>query len=227
MSRLKFLMAVLLLTPAAAVCEEGERGVCPRISVTCPTEMTEMGTPMTFSAKVNGGATGAQLAFNWTASAGTIVNGQGTPSMILDTIGLGGQNIKVTVEVEGLPESCATVASCAAGVTTPPACNLPLDRYSWEMKFNDEKARLDNFAIALLGEPAAKGYVVMNPGEDVRPAEVRRRVRRTRAYLTNNRGVDPERVVFVYGADTGFGAAIVLMVMPPDVKFPFAGEIIR
>jgi hypothetical protein len=227
MPRLKFLMAVLLLTPAAAVCQEGALEVCPRVELTCPTETLEQGTPMTFAAKVSGGDANAQFTFNWTTSAGTIISGQGTPSMILDAMGLGGQNVKVTVEVGGLPESCAKVVSCEAGVKPPPPCNLPLDRYSWGMKFSDERARLDNFAIALQGEPEMRGYIMVNPGRRARPDEVKKWARRARAYLTNKRGIDPARFVIAYGGDPIYEGSTVLLVTSRDVKLPFPGEIIK
>ena len=228
MFRLKFLIAVVLLAPAAAVCQEGARGVCPRVEVVCPTGMTEQGVPLSFSASVSGGDSGAQFIFNWTVSAGTIMIGQGTSTITVDTTGLGGQNVKVTVEVGGLPESCAKVESCEAGVATrPSSCGLSFDRYAWGMKFNDETARLDNFAIALQGVPETRGYIMVNPGRRARPGEVKRWAKRARAYLTNKRGVDPERFVFVYGSDEVYEGMTVLLIMPRDVKFPLPGEIIK
>jgi hypothetical protein len=224
---LGFLIAIVLLMPAAAVCQEGARRVCPRIVVTCPTEMSEQDEPLTFGASVSGGDANAQLTFNWTTSAGTIISGQGTPSMILDTVGLGGQNIKVTVEVGGLPESCAKVESCEAGVKPQPACGLPFDHYAWGMKFNDETARLDNFAIALQGEPEMRGYIMVNPGRRARLDEVKKWAKRARAYLTNKRGIDPGRFVIVYGGDPIYEGSTMLLVTSRDVKLPFPGEIIK
>ncbi|HYG81792.1 MAG TPA: hypothetical protein VD861_15450 [Pyrinomonadaceae bacterium] len=234
MSRLKFLTAVLLLlTPAAAVCQEGAPATvaqegCPRIEVMCPTEMLEQGTPMTVSAQVSGGDPNAQFTFNWSLSAGTITSGQGTPTITVDTTGLGGQNIKLTLEVGGLPESCAKVGSCEAGVKLPPLVPHPLDRYR-SLKFSDEKARLDNFAIAIQQEPTLRGYILVYAGEGDRP-ELRRRAKRIRSYLTNRRGVDAGRFFFVYSGDRKYGPGggyTELWVMPHEVKFPFPGEIIK
>lgn len=219
MSSLKLLIAVLLLMPAAAGAQQ-----CPRIEVTCPTEMLEQGTPMTFSASVRGGDPNAQYPFNWTVSAGTITGGQGTPSMTLDTTGLGGQNIKVTVEAEGLPETCKRSESCEARVMPPSLAPHPIDRYR-NLKFEDEKARLDNFAITLIQEPPMRGFIVVSAGEGVRPEEARRKARRALSYVTNKRGIDPARVVLVYdGLSDG---TTVLWVLPNEVGFPFSGQIIK
>ena len=225
MSRLKFLLAaLLLLTPAAALAQE-----CPRVEVMCPTEALEQGTPMTFSAKVGGGDPAALFTFNWTVSAGTITGGQGTPSITVDTVGLGGQNIKATVEVEGLTEACAKAESCEAGVNPPPPTPHPLDRYQ-SLKFRDERARLDNFAITLLQNPGWRGYILVYAGEGDRPSDIRKRAKRILSYLTNTRGIDAERFSFVYGGDRKYGSGggyTELWVMSRDVNFPFSGEIIK
>ncbi|HJU52954.1 MAG TPA: hypothetical protein VJ715_00210 [Pyrinomonadaceae bacterium] len=226
MSRLKFLMAFLLLTPAAAAQE------CPRVEIMCPTEMLEQGTPMTFSAKVSGGNRGAQFTFNWTVSLGTIQSGQGTPLITVDTTGLGGANVKATVEVGGLPQSCAKSESCAAGVELPPiVCGMPFDQYSLELEFEDEKARLDNFAIALQDELSASGFILVSAGKLARPDVVKMRAKLAWSWLTNKRGIDPSRLILAYDGDTLDGAAphgsTTLRIVPYDADFTFPGEIIN
>jgi hypothetical protein len=227
--RLGFLIAILLLVPAAAVCQEGAREVCPVISVMCPAEEWEPGMLMTFSATVSGGDPGAQFTFNWTVSAGTIVSGQGTPIIAVDTASLGGMSVKATVRVGGLPESCASSESCQTNMRSAPLPWHPFDRWS-DLKFDDEKARLDNFAIALQSEPSATGYVLMFAGERFRPAEVKRRAKRSRSYLTNTRGIAASRVVLVYGGykESGYEEGLtVLWIVPRGLEFPFPGEIIK
>jgi hypothetical protein len=215
MSRLKLLIAFLLLTPAAAAQE------CPRIEVMCPTEMLEQGTPMTFSASVSGGEPNAQFTFNWTVSAGTITSGQGTPSVTLDTTGLGGQIIKATVEVGGLPQSCASTGSCEAKMAPPPImCRRPFDEYG-ESRFIDESARLDNFAITLQVEPAAQGMIIVYAGKRARPGEALARAQRAQKYLTDRRGIDAARLLLV---DGGYRPEITteLWVVPSGADLPIA-----
>lgn len=193
MSRLKFLIAFLLLTPAAAAQE------CPRIEVMCPTEMLEPGVPMSFSASVSGGDPNAQFTFNWTVSAGTLTSEQGMPSVTLDTTGLGGQTVKVTVEVGGLPQSCANSVSCEAKMALPVImCRRPFDEYG-ENGFIDETARLDNFAITLQVEPGAQGMIIVYAGKRARPGEALERAQRAQKYLTETRGIDAARLLLVDG----------------------------
>lgn len=226
MSRLKFLIAFLLLTPAAHAQE------CPRIEVMCPTEALEQGMPMSFSASVSGGDPTAQFTFNWTVSAGTITSGQGTPSVTLDTTGLGGQIVKVTVEVGGLPQSCASSVSCEAKMAPPPiACWRPFDQYSLEMEFEDEKARLDNFAISLQEYVSVKGFVLVYAGERAGPDAVKLRAKLAWSYLTTKREIDESRLILVYGGYPPYGAdpsgSAELWIVPYGADLPFTGQTIK
>lgn len=163
--------------------------VCPTVSVSCPDAIAE-DRPVTFTASVSGGSNVAPT-YNWTVSAGRIISGQGTPSIAVDINGLAGQTIRANVDVGGYNIPCP--ASCATSVPIP---NKPrkFDVYP-DIAFNDEKARLDNFAIQLQSEPGAKGYIIVHPGRNARPGVADRRAKRAADYLINTRGLDASRVV--------------------------------
>ena len=59
---------------------------------------------------------------------------------------------------------------------------------------NDEKARLDNFAIELQGDPSTRGYIIVF-GRRTRPGEAKKRADRAKQYLWYSRGVGTERLV--------------------------------
>ncbi|MGH9944389.1 MAG: hypothetical protein ACRD9R_18740, partial [Pyrinomonadaceae bacterium] len=82
------------------------REFCPSISINCP-EVEQTGNTITFSADVTGGTPGVTSSYNWTVTAGRIVGGQGTPSITVDTTGLGGRDIKAVVEVGGYGRICS------------------------------------------------------------------------------------------------------------------------
>jgi hypothetical protein len=74
----------------------------------------------------------------------------------------------------------------------------------------DEKARLDNFAIHILKEPEAQGYIIFYEGRryascyNPRPRIPRRgeaeaRVARMKPYLVYVRGMDANRIVVING----------------------------
>ncbi len=70
-----------------------------------------------------------------------------------------------------------------------------VDEYG-NVRFNDEKARLDNYAIELQNDPSAKGYLICYAKAATQATS---RCARARNYLVTLRGVDPVRVVAVNG----------------------------
>ena len=79
--------------------------------------------------------------------------------------------------------------------TDAPPLARKFDTYG-NIRFNDEKARLDNFAIQLQNEPSAQGYII---GYGTCDAEGQNRANRARDYLVNTRGIDASRIVVVDG----------------------------
>ena len=174
------------------------RPLCPDIRVDCPSGLTLAGQPITFTANVSGGDPNASLTYNWTVSAGTISSGQGTSSITVDTTGLSsGSSIIGTVTVGGLDPSCTASQSCTAGINRQEEARK-FDEYG-NIKRNDEKARLDNFANELQANPGAQGYIIGYGGRTSRPGEGQARADRAKDYLVTSRGIDAGRLVTVDG----------------------------
>jgi hypothetical protein len=187
---------------------------CPTISVSC-TDTVDQGQPITFTASVVGGA--GTPTYNWSVSAGQISSGQGTSSITVDTAGLGGQTVTATVEVGGIDPACARTASCTTSVRQPKPVAVKFDEYG-NIRFNDEKARLDNFAIQLQNQPTAQGYYIVYGSCE---GEGAARAQRAKDYLVNNRGIDASRIVVVDGgcrADLG----VELWIVPAGADAPAA-----
>jgi len=167
---------------------------CPTVSVSCP-DSVELGGPITFNASVGSG--GPTVTYNWSVSAGTISSGQGTSSITVDSGGLGGQTVTATLELGGLDPSCTRTASCSTSVKNPPA-PLTCDKFDeyGDIKFNDEKARLDNFASKLQTETGSTGYIV---GYGACEGQGLARANRAKDYLVNTRGIDAGRINVVDG----------------------------
>jgi hypothetical protein len=166
---------------------------CPTVSVSSP-DSVEDKAPITFNASVT---PAGNVTYNWSVSAGTISSGQGTSSITVDTNGVGGQTVTATVELGGLDPSCTKTASSSTSVKVPPT--LPsctkFDEYG-NIKFNDEKARLDNLAVALQNKPGSTAYII---GYGACEGEGLARANRAKDYLVNTRGVDAGRVTAVDG----------------------------
>jgi hypothetical protein len=156
-------------------------------------------------------------AFRWTVSAGTIVSGQNTSSIVLDTAGLAGQDVTATVELIGPQTTCATQASHSITVQ-PRAIWDSFDEYGG-IRFEDEKARLDNFAIQLLNMPDSSGLLIGYAGQRTFPREMALRLKRAKDYLVNVRHLQLDRIISL---DCGHrrDLSIRLWIVPKGATFP-------
>jgi hypothetical protein len=80
-------------------------------------------------------------------------------------------------------------------VKPPPLNPRKFDEYG-NIRFNDEKARLDNFAIQLQNEPSSRGVIV---GYGTCDGEGTTRANRAKDYLVNTRGIDASRIDVIDG----------------------------
>jgi hypothetical protein len=191
----------------------GCRPPCPTVSVSCPSDV-DQGATITYTAAVNGDA---NVTYNWSVSAGTISGGQGTSSITVDTTGLGGQSVTATVELGGLDPSCSRTASCTTSIKAPIPPAVKFDEYG-NIKFNDEKARLDNYAIQLQNQPGSQGYIL---AYGTCAGEAQARADRAKDYLVNTRGIDAGRLVTVDGGCRS-DLAVELWIVPTGATPPAA-----
>lgn len=171
------------------------RPVCPAVEVTCPTTVG-IDQPITFSSRYTGGTAGINPVYNWTISAGTITEGQGTDTIKVDTTGMAGQTIRASLSLGGYNLECA--ADCAVSIPVPKLTSRRFDEFP-DISRNDEKARLDNFAIELQNDPSATAYVIVYPGKPGKRGEVQEHAGRIVEYLVNSRGLDQHRIVTLVG----------------------------
>src|SRR5215218_8823929 len=190
------------------------RPVCPNVSIYCP-DVQQAGTPVTFTASVSGGTPGATPVYNWKVSAGKILSGQGSPTITVDTAGLAGQPSSATVEVEGYNLDCR--ATCQAAVPAPP--NPTKFDEIGEIQRDDEKARLDVFAIELQNSPGAQGYIIGYGGRNKRFGTGQQRAARARDYVVTTRGIDASRVVVMDGGTHETGST-QLWIVPAGAAPP-------
>ncbi|MBA3711062.1 MAG: hypothetical protein H0W76_01265 [Pyrinomonadaceae bacterium] len=191
------------------------RPLCPNVVIYCP-DTVALGQPVTFTANLSGGTPGSITpVYNWKVSAGRIISGQGTSSIQVDTAGLGGQALRATVEVGGYDLNCTAVCTTQVPDLINP---VRFDEYP-DVRFNDEKARLDNFAVRLQTEPSARGYIVAYGSRRGRVDEGRVRAGRTRDYLVNERGINSSRIIVL---DGGYQEqlSVELWLVPPGATAP-------
>lgn len=89
---------------------------CPAIQLKSP-DSVAAGTPARVSAILVGGP--GSPTYNWKLSTGKITSGQRTTELVIDTHGLAGTSITATLELGGLPTTCATTSAAATILIGP------------------------------------------------------------------------------------------------------------
>jgi hypothetical protein len=199
---------------------------CPYpVNVSSPMSVNE-GDLIPFASDVAYAGTAA-LNYTWTVSPSEarIVSGAGTPAIMVDSTGLGSQRITATLVVDdGSGEAaCRQTAHASTNVgkkeLPPPECKV-FDQFP-SVAFDDDKARLDNLAIALQSSPDDQAYIIIYAGSTSRTGQADALGRRTMDYLVNARGVDSRRITMING---GYRDAdyIEIWICPPGAKTPQA-----
>ena len=176
---------------------------CPYpVNVSAPSAVND-GDVITFSADVNYGGTSA-LNYTWTLSPASarIISGAGTPTIQVDTTGLGQQRVSAILVVDdGSGErTCRQTAQANTNVIPPPPVvkNKCYDCFPFTA-FDDTKARLDNLAIELQNSPSSRGYIIAYAGTGSRSGQADKLITRAKDYLINQRGIDASRLSVING----------------------------
>jgi hypothetical protein len=171
---------------------------------------------MTFTANLSGGNQEG-ITFNWSVSAGSIVEGQGTPSIRVSVPSDGSvTNVTATVNIGGTQPACNcdTEASETAGVAPTIRERTEVDDFG-NIANDDVRQRLDAFFATLQSDPTAQGYII-NYGT---PRNVTRRETLIRNHITF-RGFDASRITFVNGGDNAEGIRTRLVLVPAGAEAP-------
>jgi len=206
--------------------EETTSRACPyRFSLDGPDRITE-GDTVTFAA-INSGTAPIPIRYAWRVANGRIESGLGTPSITVDSKGLGGKTIDVELDVNDdvYDNRCRQVISVPTIVErlpdTPQPTKVGCDQFEAKSA-DDDKARFDNCAIQVQNTPDAKLYVIIYPGTD--RASVTRNTydrlsKRTLDYLVKTRGVDPRNIQILKGS-TRTRTAYEIWIVPAGAEPP-------
>ena len=170
--------------------------VCPAIEIVCPTNIG-IDQPLTFTSRATGGTPSITPVYNWTVSAGTIIEGQGTNTIKVNTSGLSGETVRASLSMAGYG-SLICSADCGVSIPVPRIVSRKFDEFP-DIQRNDEKARLDNLVIELQNDPTATAYVVIHPGSGSKRGDVQHHATRIVDYMVNSRGIDEHRIVTLVG----------------------------
>jgi hypothetical protein len=145
------------------------------------------------------------LTFRWEISAGTILEGQGTNTITVDTAGMGGKTINAIVDVnDGMYKQCQQGKPFVTDIE-PTIIERPYSRICDEFpepKADELKARLENCSLSVLNLPDSELYIIIYPAPGKKgneQATYNRLYNLTYNYLVKNRKMDPSRVTIIKG----------------------------
>jgi hypothetical protein len=206
---------------------------CPFLRVSGSTYIPKSNSPLEFKATVETNGKKVQPTFSWKVSQGTIINGHGTDTISVELPeGASGQII-AKVDLGGFSLECPIETTTAKYQTAFGISYFKFDEYG-DICSDDEKARLDNFAVQLQDNRELQAYVVFYGGRCYsscgydyprhrprRPlmGEAEARAGRIRPYLVNTRGLKPERIFVTSGGHRESWTAELWMV-PKGEKPP-------
>ncbi len=155
-------VSVLLITNAA-----NAQVKCPVIKLSSP-DIFKEGQPGNFTAMVSGGEPNVSYTYNWSVSSGTIISGQGTPSITVDTKDLGGQSCTATVDLGGADRSCQSYASATFSIDMVPKTAMHTSgNFNTTKLFTEDvnKFAID-FMTAGYGDESTKAVIFLYPGNN-------------------------------------------------------------
>ena len=174
---------------------------CPSVSVSCPGCPTA-NEDIKFIASITGDKFDG-LTIKWSTSQGKIIDGQGTPALIVKPDNKC-ESLTATVEVYGVP-GCPLIASCS--LSTHCCGSIPLaqkfDEYG-DVSCEGERKHLAGFNQQLDNQPGATGYIIFYGGRSYggrlpRLGESEARAKRLRIHSRLNNWIDLGRVMVING----------------------------
>ena len=185
----------------APVCE------CATLTVSGPTGEAAPGDVLTFTANLAGGTT-TDYTYEWTVTQGTIIEGQGTQSIRVQTTPeMVGQNVTATFNIRSA--ICEVCNRSEATTFSFPAAPESVLTTVGAVSNDEVRGILDNYFIELQNDPTSRG-VIINSGT---AREITRRETLIRNHI-RLRKFDASRIEFLRGGDRGTGIETRLYRVP-------------
>lgn len=206
------------------IVEKSSKRPCPyNFTLDGPEKIIE-GDYVTFAA-INSDTTPIPLKYVWKVTNGRITSGEGTPTITVDSTGMGGKTINAELDVnDGVYDNkCRQVISVptSVGSKPPPPTSYTCDEF-FSRSADDDKARFDNCAIRVQNIPDGQLYIIIYPGTDklsVTRNTYERLSKRALDYLVKDRRVDPRRITIVKGNSVA-RTTYQLWIVPPGAQLP-------
>jgi hypothetical protein len=197
---------------------------CPfPVNISAPQQVNE-GDIITYTADVAYSGDAA-LRYNWkvSPSSARIISGLGSPTLNVDSTGLGGQRIVATLTADDRSSdpTCAQSAQAVSIVAAREKRVIVAQEFDEcnSCSYDDQKARLDNLAVELQNDPSTRAYLFAYGGRMSPLGQVEKLMSRARDYLITQRGIDASRLTVVNG---GFREedSVELWIVPSGAAAP-------
>lgn len=187
---------------------------CPQMQVQGPNRPMRDGEKISFAANISGGDPKVQPIFSWSISAGTIVSGQGTRNITVDSTGAGNdRQVIADLLVGGYSYECTNRATVTVPIAAPAS---KVDEFT-ELPEKDEAGKMDSI-VNFLGQSPDRVYLIGYAGRNSARGYTGDSLRRMKNYLAKTPGI-AERVVAM---DGGFREqpAFEIWVVPVGAESP-------
>ncbi len=202
---------------------------CPyRFHLEGPDKVTD-GDLVTFAA-INAGTAPIPLRYSWkvTPASARITSGLGTPSITVDSGGIGNGTINAELDVNDsvYDNKCRQTISVPTEVTRLPELPKLIKPFKCDefasKTADDDKARFDNCVIQAQNTPDSQLYIVIYPGTDklsLTRNTYEKLSKRTLDYMVKSRGFDPRRIKIVKGSSRA-KTLYEIWIVPPGALPP-------
>ena len=142
---------------------------CPQLQIQGPTRPMRDGEPISFGANIGGGDPNVQPIYSWSISSGTIISGQGTRNIAVDSSGAGSdRQIVADLLVGGYSVECNSGSTYTVAIAAPAK---KVDEFG-DLSEKDEAGKLDSIVnylaqapdrvhlIGYAGRTSPRGYAV-------------------------------------------------------------------
>ena len=179
--------------PPPAAQNEAPVSPCPAIDLRAPQKIIRDGEQVGLTANLSGGDPKVVPMYSWSISAGTLLAGQGTQKIGVDSTGASADKaITATVQIGGFAPECTADATVTFYIAGPAR---KLDEYG-TLSETDENARLDAFISNVTDKEQA--YIFAYAGRMSPRGQAANDLRRIRTRLLAA-GTPKERLVIIDG----------------------------
>lgn len=203
--------------------QDKEISLCPSdLTVTGPSGLVDSAEPIIFTSEINN-PENYPVIYKWVLSSGEIIKGQGTSSITVLKSKESGETLVATLEISDLSGFCPTISSSESMITD---CGgiLPMlvDEISppKSAELSQEfKDRLDNFAVTLLNDPNATGYILGKFTKNKSELPMKTMLDKIILYLTKVRNFDASRLKLAT-AESEDEEIIQFWIVPAGAELP-------